>query len=43
MTSFSSKAKPGEAPGLSLDLECSRQAPALARAAIAGCGARDAD
>jgi anti-sigma regulatory factor (Ser/Thr protein kinase) len=36
MTSVSSQARPGKAPVLSLDLECSRQAPALARAAIAG-------
>jgi anti-sigma regulatory factor (Ser/Thr protein kinase) len=36
MTSGSRKTGPCEAPGLSLDLECSRQAPALARAAIAG-------
>ncbi len=36
MTSVSSERKPGGAPVLSLDLQCSREAPSLARAAIAG-------
>lgn len=36
MTSVSSERKPGGAPVLSLDLQRSREAPSLARAAVAG-------